>query len=357
MSDNLMILAGKTAYRHIQENGLAPDDIDAMLGASGAAKWLAIYGLDSMIFSRWFAGRTRPLYLLGTSIGAWKFAAAAQSDCLRAFDRLKRAYTHQHYKGNVSASQVSRETRRIMDDFLPPKAVEEILAHPWLRIGFCAVRCKGFMASDSVPVQGLGIGVTFGLNAISRNFQKLCFDRVFFHDPRYDTDVWAKDKFPTITIPLDQNNFTRALLASGSIPVVMKGVKNIPGTPPGTYRDGGFLDYHPAFSLGSGHKGFILYPHFYTDLTLGWLDKKNPGRKAGGDMVDRSILLAPSPEFVSTLPFGRIPDRQDFIRLMGRDNTRISAWNKASDMCRVLGEEFMDAAASGSIKDKVRQLP
>ena len=72
--------------------------------------------------------------------------------------------------------------------------------------------------------------------------------------------------------------------------------------------------------------------------------------------MDRTILLAPSPEFVSTLPFGRIPDRRDFIRLMGRDNERICAWNKAANMCRVLGDEFMDAAENGSIRDKVRKI-
>ncbi|MDX9963341.1 hypothetical protein [Desulfobacter postgatei] len=51
MLNNLTILAGATAYRHIKENGLSPNHIDAMLGASGAAKWLCIYGLDSVIFS------------------------------------------------------------------------------------------------------------------------------------------------------------------------------------------------------------------------------------------------------------------------------------------------------------------
>ncbi len=357
MSENLMILAGKTAFKHIKENGLAPDDIDAMLGASGAAKWLSIYGLDATIFSRWFSGRRRPLHLLGTSIGAWKFAAAAQNDCLRAFDRLKRAYTHQHYKGNVSAAQVSQETRRIMDEFLTPRAVEEILRHPWLRIGFSAVRCKGFMASDATSVQCLGIGIAYSLNAMARSLQGLCFERIFFHDPRYDTGVWETGDFPTTRIPLDRKNFTKALLASGSIPVVMKGVHQIPGMADGTFRDGGLLDYHPAFSLGPDQNGFVLYPHFYPSLTLGWFDKNIPGRKARGRIVDRIILLAPSPELVSALPLGRIPDRRDFITLMGRDGERILAWNKAADMCRVLGDEFMDAVESGRIRNKVRQLP
>lgn len=356
MSDNLTILAGATAYRHIKENGLSPDDIDAMLGASGAAKWLSIYGLDSVIFSHWFSGRTRPLHLFGTSIGAWKFAAAAQADCREAFDRLKHAYTHQHYKGRVSAVQISRETRRIMDKFLTNQAIDEVLNHPWIRIGFSAARCKGPIGSTHSTVQAIGVGQAFALNAISRKLQRFCFERILFHHPQYDTRILAENDFPTTPIPLDRNNFAKAILASGSIPMVMEGVTHIAGAPKGTYRDGGLLDYHPAFSLNSRQTGFILYPHFYTELTPGWFDKNLRKRRFKGRAVERIILLAPSPGFVATLPFGRIPDRRDFIRLMGRDNERIQAWNKAADMCRTLGDEFMEAAGNGSIRDKVKPI-
>ncbi|WP_287125758.1 patatin-like phospholipase family protein [Desulfobacter sp.] len=356
MSNNLTILAGATAYRHIKENGLSPNDIDAMLGASGAAKWLCIYGLDSVIFSQWFSGRTRPLHLFGTSIGAWKFAAAAQTNCREAFDRLKHAYTHQHYKGRVSAAQIAGQTRRIMDGFLTNQAIDEILNHPWIRIGFSAARCKGLMGSKQSPVQAIGLGQAFALNAISRKLQRFCFERILFHHPQYKTSILEENTFPTTPIPLDRKNFSKAILASGSIPMVMEGVNDIRGAPGGTYRDGGLLDYHPAFSLNPEQTGFILYPHFYTELTPGWFDKKFHKRRVKGRAVDRTILLAPSPEFVSTLPFGRIPDRRDFIRLMGRDNERICAWNKAANMCRVLGDEFMDAAENGSIRDKVRKI-
>jgi len=356
MSDNLTILAGATAYRHIKENGLAPDDIDAMLGASGAAKWICIYGLDSAIFSQWFSGRTRPLHLFGTSIGAWKFAAAAQTNCREGFDRLKHAYIHQHYKGSVSTVQIFRETRRIMNEFLTNRAIDEILNHPWIRIGFSAARCKGLIGSKHSAVQAIGIGQALALNAISRKLQQFCFERVLFHHPQYDTGILAEDHFPTTSIPLDRKNFSKAILASGSIPMLMAGVTHIAGAPEGTYRDGGILDYHPAFSLNPEQTGFILYPHFYTELTPGWFDKKFPQRRIKGRAVDRMILLAPSPVFVSTLPFGRIPDRRDFVRLMGRDNERIQAWNKAADMCRVLGDEFMEAAETGSIRDKVKKI-
>ncbi len=356
MSRDLLILAGKSAYRHIREKGLSPSDIEVVLGASGAAKWLTIHGLDAVIFSRWFADRKDPLYLFGTSIGAWKFAAAASHDPLRSFDRLKDAYIHQYYNGRVTPDKVAKETQRIMDAFLSDRLMDEILSHPFLRIGFSAVRCKGLLSSPKGLVQAVGVWSAFDLNLLSRRFQRFCFDRVVFHDPRYDPSVMDWSDFPTDFIALNRLNFARALLASGSIPLIMEGVLNIPGARPGMYRDGGLLDYHPVLPLTPGRDRFVLYPHFYPHIIPGWFDKKLTRRRARGSLLDRVILLAPGPGYVSGLPFGRIPDRQDFIRLRGKDAQRVRAWDNAVDQSRRLGHEFMEAAETGRIRDLVRPI-
>ncbi|MCA1785109.1 MAG: patatin-like phospholipase family protein, partial [Desulfobacteraceae bacterium] len=122
-------------------------------------------------------------------------------------------------------------------------------------------------------------------------------------------------------------------------------------------RDGGMLDYHPAFALSPGQKGLILYPHFYPYIVPGWFDKKHVNRRVTGSVTDRIILLAPSEKFVAGLPFGRIPDRKDFTRLMGQDEVRVTAWEKAADMSRVLGDAFLEATQTGRIQDMVRPLP
>ncbi|WP_022666769.1 patatin-like phospholipase family protein [Desulfospira joergensenii] len=356
MSENLIVLAGKSAYRHIREKGLDPSDIDLVLGASGAAKWLAIYGLDSVLFSHWFRNRKTPLHLFGTSIGAWKFAAAARSEPEMGFASLKDAYIHQYYNGDVTPAKVSRESRRIMDLFLTEKTVDQALSHPFLRMGFSAVRCKHLMASESNLLQALGMLSAFDLNLLSRKLQRFCYERTLFHDPRYNPQVMELNDYPTQRVALDKNNFSKALLASGSIPMVMKGVKDIPDAPRGVYRDGGLLDYHPAVPLGPDQKGFILYPHFYPEITPGWFDKKFPRRRVKGGLADRFILLAPSPEFVATLPFARIPDRRDFVRLKGQDEVRVKAWTRAADMSYALGDEFMESVQTGSIRDRVRMI-
>ncbi len=356
MTEDLVIVAGSKAYEHIRKNGLSPEDIRLVLGASGAAKWLVLYGLDTAIFSTWFRNRKEPLPLWGTSIGAWKFAAAARKDPVRAFDALKHAYIHQYYSGRVTPARVTRESKRIMKAFLDPTRMDEILNHSFLRIAIGTVRCRYLLASRHRGLQVLGIAAGAVLNRISRQFQRLVLERVVFHHSRLDPQTVDFSGFPTRFVPLGSHNFQSALTASGAIPYVMEGVSNIAGAPEGMYRDGGILDYHPAATLSSQENGLILYPHFYPWIIPGWFDKTNLARRVTGPVTDRMILVAPSDKFVSRLPFGRIPDRKDFIRFKGNDAARVRAWEKAADMSRGLGDLFLEAAQTGRIQKMVRPL-
>jgi predicted acylesterase/phospholipase RssA len=356
MTNDLVIAAGRTAYEHIKKNGLSQKDIRMVLGASGAAKWLVLYGLDTAIFSRWFKDRKDPLTVLGTSIGAWKFAAAAQKDPVAAFDALKHAYIHQYYRGRVTPAQVTRESERIMAAFLSQTRLDEILCHPFLRIAFGTVRCRYLLASRHRAPQVMGIAAGMVLNRVSRHLHRLYLERVVFHHPQFDAREVDFSGFPTRCVPLGTHNFQQALTASGAIPYVMEGVTDIAGAPRGMYRDGGILDYHPAFPLSAGQAGFILYPHFYPYIIPGWFDKTDSGRREKGPVTDRMILVAPSDRFVAKLPFGRIPDRKDFIRFSGDDATRVSAWEKAAGMSRVLGEAFLEITRTGRIQDLVQPL-
>ncbi|RPJ78596.1 MAG: patatin-like phospholipase family protein, partial [Deltaproteobacteria bacterium] len=84
----LSIFAGKKALLHIREQGLSQEDVSVIAGAAGGPKWLVLNQLDRMIFSYWLRNRKKPLYLLGSSIGSWRFAAASQKDPIEAMDRF-----------------------------------------------------------------------------------------------------------------------------------------------------------------------------------------------------------------------------------------------------------------------------
>ncbi len=352
----LHLLAGKSALEHIQKKGLSPGDIRGVVGASGAAKWLSLYGLDRWIFSQWLSRRPSSLHLFGTSIGAWKLCAAARQDPGTALDRLRTAYIRQHYKGRPTPAQITRESLDILDRIFPDSAIEEVLSHPRLRVAFGTIRCRGPLGSKHLPLQAAGLLTAYGLNRIHRRRQRICFERVVFHHPDYDQKLLNFNDFPTRFVPLTRKNFKPALLASGSIPLYMDGISHIPGAPKGTYRDGGLLDYHPAPPLAKG-PGILLYPHFYPHLTRGWFDKGKGGQKAQSPLTDHMLVVAPSPAFVQGLPHGRIPDRKDFERFQGRDTQRMGIWNRSADQCSRLALCLARGIESGAVKDWIHPLP
>ncbi len=354
MTETLIIQAGKTALAHIRKNGLAPEDITAVYGASGAAKWLSIYGLDRAVFSQWLRGVTHRICLLGTSVGAWKLSAAAQQDPGRAFDHLKDAYISQTYRGKVTPDKIATESLKILNRFLPAENIPEILSHPFIKLGFLSVRCKGPMASDNYWAQGAGVIAAALLNFGSRKTQEIFFERMLFQVSGAG-DLPFEIRGPRLgQVMLNTENFYSALLSSGSIPLIMKGIRNIPGAQSGVYRDGGILDYHPVFPMASHKPGFILYPHFYPYLIPGWFDKMLNGRRAKGNLVDRIILVTPSPEYIAQLPYNRIPDRKDFLRFQGNDRERCRVWHTASSKSLALGNRFLNIVNSGKIRDMVR---
>jgi hypothetical protein len=53
------------------------------------------------------------------------------------------------------------------------------------------------------------------------------------------------------------------------------------------------------------------------------------------------LLVAPSPQFIATLPNGKLPDRRDFYRY-GHDHAgREAAWDRAIAECERFAEAVM----------------
>ncbi|MCX2982795.1 hypothetical protein EYC98_18180 [Halieaceae bacterium IMCC14734] len=133
------------------------------------------------------------------------------------------------------------------------------------------------------------------------------------------------------------------LHASGSIPFVLTGERDIDGAPPGQYWDGGIVDYH--FDLSAFHgSGLALYPHFCASVTPGWFDKFLPWRRRGSEVMDRVVLLCPSDSYLESLPHGKIPDRSDMTRLPHQE--RVEYWEQAAASSVTLAEDFAIAIGS-----------
>lgn len=357
MSKYLSFSAGERALAMIRDGGLSPDQVKVVTGAAGGPKCLILGHLDGTIFSTWFAGRTEPLFLLGSSAAAWRFACVSQERPLEAIERFQTTYVHQHYSEKPSAEEITRESVTFLNIFLGDRGEQEILSHPCLRLNIMSNRCRGLTASDRRGALLPGLLIAAFLNLFSRRSMGLFFERTLIYDPRDIPPFFGMDGFPIRKIPLTVENLRPALLASGSIPVVMSRVTDIPGAPKGTYRDGGIIDYHMDVPFTKDGDGITLFSHYMDRIIPGWFDKHLPWRKPNPTHVENLLLLHPTEAFVERLPYGKIPDRDDFYRFNGRDGERMDFWGRAIQESSRLSEEFLDAVESGRISKLVRPLP
>ena len=353
MFESISVRAGRKAIRIVRDGGFSLSGVKVLAGASGAAKFLVLTGMDRVLMAR-FKERTKPLYLIGTSIGAFRMAAYCQSDPVEALGRLEREYIAQRYGSRPTRREVTGESWRIIHAYIDDDETEYILNHPFMSISFLSNKCKGLLRSENLLLQGLGVALAAGTNRLNRNGLGRFFERALFCDSREEPPFATMDQFPMQIYPLTKDNFKAALLSSGSIPIAMEGVSDIPGVP-GVFRDGGILDYHLDIPFLPEEDGLVLYPHFYEHITPGWFDK-SLSRKPDEKNMENVVLVAPSNRFVESLPFGKIPDREDFRTFFGKDRERMAYWKSVVERNEELGHEFLEAIESGRIREIVKPI-
>ena len=283
-----------------------------MAGASGGAKWLVLSQLDRAIIDTIVPKLEGPVHLIGSSIGSWRFACYAQADPRAAIDRFEDLYLSQTYSEKPDIHEITALSRNMIKAVLGPTGVDEILANPLFRMHVMAVRSRHVLASENRPLLALGLMATALLNAVNRATLGWSFERALFFDKREVPPFFDVTGFPLQTIEMSADNLADAVLATGSIPLVLSGVRDIAGARPGVYRDGGVIDYHLDLPH-SAEERFTLFPHFYGRIVPGWFDKRLKWRRPQAGNVDRTILVSPSDEFVARLPNAKIPDRSDFL--------------------------------------------
>jgi len=349
----LEVFAGPTALAQVQREGVKPASFSTIVGASGGPKWFVLYGLDRYLFGEFFANRESPLVTLGSSAGAWRLSCLGLQDPVGGLDRLAQYYSAQRYSATPTAQEISREAAALVDIVLGESGAQEIAEHPFVHVNIVTDRARGLLASERRSILMTGLGLSALSNLFSRRLLGLSFQRIVFHGGPLSKSVAKLDEFATEFVRLRTANVRKALLASGSIPLVLEGVTDIPGAPDGVYRDGGITDYHFDLPFNSG-EGLVLYPHFYPHFTPGWFDKHLPWRRPKPEHFHNVLVLAPSLEFVSQLPYGKIPDRKDF-ETMNYD-TRAAYWHTVLTASAALGEEFAEMVRSGEGLNRIKPL-
>jgi hypothetical protein len=349
----LDIYAGKNAFARIKKEGFSSDLFDYMLGASGGPKWFVLAGLDRYIFPEFFAGRTRPLNIIGSSAGAFRFACFAQQDPLSAINRLAERYSHTVYSDKPAAKEITEKGTALLNYVLGANGSEEIINNPVIKTHFIVAKCKGLTQFEAKPLQITGLIASASANVLKRRWLGNFYQRYLFSSPYSDLKVNDPNNMRSYSVPLTTKNLPQALMASGSIPIVIEGVKNIDGAPSGMYRDGGIIDYHFDLTFGP-QKGLVLYPHFYSKPIPGWFDKSLKKRLPHASSYDDVVMLVPSDEFVASLPYGKIPDRKDFETMPAAQ--RIKYWQTVISKSDVLGQAFRDMFNNQKIVEYVKPI-
>lgn len=344
MTAPITIRLGARARQRIAAEGVRAADIAIVPAAAGGPKGLILHGLDCWMFGGWLQAAPRQRRLVGASIGAWRMAASTFDDPVAAHKRLARLYAAQRYPAKVTPAYVSQTCRALLDELLDGRAAEAV-SHPEHHLSVLTVRGVGPLGNTGGQRwrEMAGFLRAAASNTLARRHLAASMERVVFHHAADDAD-WLRqpfDAFAAHFVGLQPANLRDALLASGSIPLVLDAVSAIAGAPDGAYWDGGLIDYHLHLPY-QRDPGLVLYPHFSDYIVPGWLDKAMPWRRAGGGdpALDNVILVSPSPAFVASLPNGKLPDRRDF-KFYGQDHAaRTRDWTRAIAESERLAEAF-----------------
>jgi len=337
--------------QQIQANGLQAEQFKVMAGASGGPKWFVLYGLDRYLFGEFFANRSDGLATLGSSAGAWRLACLATADPVASIERLAALYSNERYSEHPTAEEVTSKARVLLRRVLGPNGSRELVENEKIKTHIIADRCRGFLSIDSLPLLGAGLALAAVSNLVSRRTLKLYFERAVFNNHAHACELTSLTDIKTLDIKLTEDNVFDALIASGSIPFALEGVRDVEGGPKGLYVDGGITDYHFDVPFHS-NDGLVLYPHFYPQVVPGWFDKHLKWRKVIRQYYDNVLLVVPSAEFVAALPYGKIPERNDF-RDFDYDN-RIEYWQKVLGESNRLADDFAKLVETGAGLEKIR---
>jgi hypothetical protein len=343
----LAIYAGPVAKQHLASQGLRASDVGVIPAAAGGPKGLILGPLDRFLFNEWLPSSQQPIDLVGASIGAWRMATACLPDSRAGLLRLEHDYIHQHYELKAgekfpSAQQVSESFRDNLNLFYGG-LIEPLLSHPRFRLHVLASRGKGLLHREHPILSPLGYAGAFLSNVISRKAMGASLERVVFSSAG-NLPFGTRD-YATRHLQLTTANFMDVLQASCAIPFVLKAVHDIQGAPKGAYWDGGITDYHlhldwKTSSIGTTPGGLVVYPHFQKEVVPGWLDKTLKWRHKATPCLNNTLVLAPNPEWVKTLPNGKLPDRTDFTTY-GQDlQARVKVWQAATSASQQLADEF-----------------
>ena len=352
----IRIKAGSKIYQIIKDGGFNFDSVSTYFGPAVGPRWLIASGFDLALLKGGFLGRFKAVHLIGSSAGAFRFAAWLQPEAIESYNKLLNAYINVKYSREDTPATALEKITGIINEYLEDDALPFALANKKYRLVVITARSRGLVAFQNIWLQKLGLATCFVLNYFSRDNIYRFADRVVFYNASKPPAFCLKSQFRGNYIQMNEVNFKYAVIASGAIPLVIDGVRDIYGAPRGVYRDGGLIDYHLSHQFAAKENEIVLFFHHQERIIPGWLDKKITRREPEARTLNNVLMLFPSQSFIENLPGGKVPDRSDLVTFINDQETRIKNWRKAAELSALLGEDFLELVASGKIREVVEKL-
>jgi hypothetical protein len=354
--ENIRVRAGKHAYDLIRAGGFSLDRIATYFGPAGGPRWLAASGFDLTLIREGALGKRQPVWLVGASAGAWRFAAWLQPEAEKSYRALMEAYIGATYGRKDTPETILQSLTAIINSYIDDDALSFVLACKPYRLAILTCRAEHLTASESPWVQKMGFVLGLLANLLHPSLVHRFAERIVFYYGAQPPDFCLRKGFRGRFFPLNEVNFKAAVIASGAIPLAVAGVRDIFGAPDGVYRDGGLIDYHINQDYRTRSGGLTLFFHHQERIIPGWMDKRIKRRRPPDGFLDSVVMVYPSEGFVESLPDGRIPDRGDFETFIDDPATRIANWRRTTALAAPLGEDFLELIASGRLQDVVERL-
>lgn len=354
--DTIRIKAGKFAYDIIKDGGFDFDRVTTYVGPAVGPRWLVASGFDLTLLQNEILGKSNPVLLAGSSAGAWRFAAWPQPEPVKSYRKLMDAYISMRYNRADTPVTIQQSIHNIINSYLEDDAIPFALASKRYRLAIATARAKHIFASDGWLQQHIGLGAAFLFNFINHSWLKGFVQQVIFYTGPRPPHFCLRNGFNGQNIPLNEANFKYAVLASGAIPLVIPGIKNIYGAPNGVYRDGGIIDYHLNQKYAAKNEDITLLFHHQERVIPSWMDKRLTYRRPPYNALENVLMIHPSENLIRKFPGGKIPDRKDFKTFVDDPETRIKNWRRVVELCAPLGEEFLELVESGKIRHIVERM-
>lgn len=349
----LTIQAGSLAKQLIEKEGLQAHHVDMIPGAAGGPKGIGLMGLDQAIFGDFLPRAKQRRFLIGSSVGAWRFAGIIAQGEKKGAEQLAELYINLPFHKGMKITDIEKISRNMLHGILGDQS-EKLVTHPDYHLTILSAKAEKLFQSDQKLALYSSLLGIIGNNAISRDRLNKFMQRVICQPRNFPQFKIQNDAFKTHYLNFNTDNVADWLMASGSIPGVTPAVKNIVDAPKGAYRDGGLIDYHIDLPFES--KGIVLYPHFTDSITPGWFDKMFKSRRANPQNQARTLLISPSQDYLNSLPLGRLPDRKDFVLKGLSDAERKKLWKQTVAESQRMGDDFLELVERQNFAEVMKNL-